>query len=874
MDGKTLGCGFCSRYGLPILPVRPGVMDSQDRLPHLPESFTPDIASREYSSYTGRLLREGYLHIYDEMIGRWQDYYVTDKGYYYPLPGSGEIPPGLRNGEMKPCFSKPQDLARASLITLPVMPPPMKNGVFWFGWSENKWTPAVRKMHEDPTVRRKVMQKFDMESWLNSGNGEAIITLYQLTDVVAEYSPMAAFAEIKYYSASGFQPKLNAGVQIINEAERLLPGKGAILVLQDPVAVLQELSSLLSYMINRDLYGNEKYMWKLALSSTLTGLKESMTRQMARDMIADTEFLSMSEKLGVKTYGGLDMLPSPELAKKRNEDLDSNLQRRVDEKWQSYASYYDERQQTQFAEEFNQELNRYDRQVVVPITEMYLAWFKSERLTNYFRYNFDAADIQSGFDYIQTVNYCVAGMQDKALASRYFTTQLQMKSNDYRNILMRALVLNQDEMSNHLMALFKEGGSLWAQPWYGIVDAFKNTFGKMQEAAAGYLGGLLGLLTGSISRILQLAANSRLSYQIFCMMAASSQRAFISLSLVGTEAEFVEHVVRVMGRNAGIAGGHAEDVLRMYTRWELRRLKIDGMPLTGTGERQFVVGIDLERFYQLVSLPENQRIYHLNESLRTEADVDRLLFPRWQNAISEGFSTARSGVPLALGVVSMALQTAALWVSMDFSNKPATASQQEARNRFWAGTLSLTGTTAGTIESAIIHFNRMNAAYPGSSAAKIAGWFAAAGRFLGAAGGLVTAYYDHAHMQEEWQSQRKGLSFAYGASAISGTYLAFAPFINWHWVGEILQVIGRYAGSRALVTIGINASVTGLTLGWIMAGVFLAATFYISWKQTNELQKWLEKTMWGRTPEGLPAEKHPTLQIEMQSLKDIMHLES
>ncbi|SQJ22623.1 Uncharacterised protein [Serratia rubidaea] len=59
-----------------------------------------------------------------------------------------------------------------------------------------------------------------------------------------------------------------------------------------------------------------------------------------------------------------------------------------------------------------------------------------------------------------------------------------------------------------------------------------------------------------------------------------------------------------------------------------------------------------------------------------------------------------------------------------------------------------------------------------------------------------------------------------------------------------------------------------------MAGVFLAAAFYISWKQTNELQKWLEKTMWGRTPEGLPAEKHPTLQIEMQSLKDIMHLES
>ncbi|MGE2468065.1 hypothetical protein ACMFCN_08765 [Klebsiella michiganensis] len=54
-----------------------------------------------------------------------------------------------------------------------------------------------------------------------------------------------------------------------------------------------------------------------------------------------------------------------------------------------------------------------------------------------------------------------------------------------------------------------------------------------------------------------------------------------------------------------------------------------------------------------------------------------------------------------------------------------------------------------------------------------------------------------------------------------------------------------------------------------MAAVLLIAAFYISWKQTNELQQWLEKTMWGVTPEGLPPEPHQTLQIEMQSLNDI-----
>ncbi|MDT4307836.1 hypothetical protein RPN21_04585 [Klebsiella aerogenes] len=394
----------------------------------------------------------------------------------------------------------------------------------------------------------------------------------------------------------------------------------------------------------------------------------------------------------------------------------------------------------------------------------------------------------------------------------------------------------------------------------------------MQEAAAGYLGVFLGKVIGSLSHILQSAAKSQLSYQLFGMMAAADRRAFIPVSRIGSEAEFVEDVVRVLGRNAGIAGDNTEDVLRMYVRWEVRRLGIDGVPLTGSGERHYIAAVDMETFNELAALPENQRVYRLNESLRTDADVDRLLFARWQNHINAGLSSIKQSVPLTLGVVSMALQTASLWVSMDFSHKPVTASQQEARNRFWAGTLSLTGTTAGTVESAIIRFNKLGAAFPGSAAEKIAKWFAASGRFLGAAGGLVAAYYDYAHINEEWYRNRKGLAFAYGVSAVSGTYLAFAPFISWKFVGDVITAWGVRLGSSAMLSLGASMEVVGLTLGWVMVAVLLIAAFYISWKQTNELQQWLEKTMWGVTPEGLPLERHQTLQIEMQSLKDIMQV--
>lgn len=206
MGGNKLGCGFCSRAGLPILLVRPGVADRQDSVPNLPENVSPPIAAQGNSKYTGRLLREGYLHVYDELINFWKDYYVTAEGYYYPLPGNGDVPPRLLSGEMTPCISHPEELAMASLITLPVMPPPMPNGVFWFGWSENKWTPAVKKMHEDPAVRQKMMLKFDMDAWLNSGQGERALPVSQLPSLVAEYSPGTGHAEINDYSSSYFQP--------------------------------------------------------------------------------------------------------------------------------------------------------------------------------------------------------------------------------------------------------------------------------------------------------------------------------------------------------------------------------------------------------------------------------------------------------------------------------------------------------------------------------------------------------------------------------------------------------------------------------------------------------------------------------------------
>jgi len=81
------GCQFCRRYGLPVLPVRPAVMEKGDRLPTPPGSIT--VAVEGEADYAARLMRQGYLYILAERSQRWMNYYATGDGYFYPLPVSG-----------------------------------------------------------------------------------------------------------------------------------------------------------------------------------------------------------------------------------------------------------------------------------------------------------------------------------------------------------------------------------------------------------------------------------------------------------------------------------------------------------------------------------------------------------------------------------------------------------------------------------------------------------------------------------------------------------------------------------------------------------------------------------------------------------------
>lgn len=848
------GCTFCRRAGLPLLPVRPAVVSKADNLPAIPASIKTLTAAKGDTVWTGRLLREGYLYIWVESGKRWINYFATSDGYYYPLPGNGEVPSDITSGKTKPCITHPEELASASLVTLPVKPPGVKNGIFWLSWSEVEWTDVVRKKHEDAGYRSQYMQRFDMDAWINSGKSEQVLAISALANTVAEYSSKAVASTAREWSPAPWKAtKPQEGSNLIQAAEKLYAGKGAMILLQDPVAVAQDLSSLLNYELQRNVYERPDYQRELVLSSAITGLKTSLIRQFERDFLDRRENEERAAIYGPFAFNTPGSLPD----NMYSHIADKKMKSVVASKWAEYEQYYDPAQVAAFQEKFEGILDTYNKAVVTPREEMYISCLKGQYLIGYFQHNFDMEELSSGIDYVQTLNYCIAGMQDKLGAAQYFQTLLIGKPTDVTNIMARALSLNQTKLAEQLEKGVQGSVDLFTLPWSGVADAVSTTITRMKDQSAGVMGIFFGLMAGPLASRLQSSLGSADMFHVLLSMGAFSSKAIVTYDKAGTYKQFVSEVVGRLAKDSGLAGSVNGERLRTYVSKELRRLRIDGLSMEGSEMKQFLVLIDLDKVNELKALPPKARSIALSKLLRTVGDVEAEQFSNWQSAVQRGMNKAGQGMPFTLGVVSGILQSIAIWKTADFKGKTLTADQNEALSRFRSGILALCGTILGVIETGIRQFNLFGS--PASqlsvlSSAKFSHWINIGSRALGVVAGVITVYYDYCHLIDESKKGHTGLAWAYGLSAVSGLWLIAA-------IAATIPVIGT-----------------------VIATVILIGTaIYLAIFNQDNIQKWLEQCLWRRIPvnnretleeqqehrryeeSGLPI--WPTMHLEMQQLQ-------
>lgn len=245
-------CEMCKHTGMLVLPTRYAIAQKGSNAPKVsaPFQLEQSIALDTDTYYTQRLLRKGYLYVYDpnrkgllegEIVPNpWKSYVVNGNGYLMPYTG-------WRETHKKP-VSEPCDpfnfgiAARCFSIAFPE-----EARTVWIAFSDTMWTKSVFDEHEKKANRDRNMRSFHVGQWFNGkdttepGTHPHACSINQYKPHIAEMcSAMLAQEAFEFSEASLNRPigyaNLQGMLDAIN-AERANRGEGPFQVKSYPLTL-------------------------------------------------------------------------------------------------------------------------------------------------------------------------------------------------------------------------------------------------------------------------------------------------------------------------------------------------------------------------------------------------------------------------------------------------------------------------------------------------------------------------------------------------------------------------------------------------------------------------------------------------------------
>lgn len=491
---------------------------SDAKAPKLSAPFKVDanISLGDCTMYTLRPLRGGYVYVYDEAREAWSAYFVTNNAFLEPLPGAYLKPNEDRavlNPDKKPCQAS--NYGKAACITIL---DPHEATIVWIGFSDVEWSEDVFDQHRNPAHRARHMREFNVKAWMDSQKHPHAGKIAELAKRVADFAegvneaafqfslsaqanhafpllarcggmywksddpdrPLVAQSELgtlsekeqarlgRFSQTKNADGSLNipapmsAAQLIIAASEKIMPGKGAIVALKDPVGIAQELAHLMELRL--EAFDTQARWGKgraIEADANITALKQAIHTQAAEEAheLLDTvdDFIQDQDVL---RYPGLPPSGAPastqwEKYKAKNdishETLDtSELEAK---RWKSYE--YDSEGKPRFSEEkrrdfrkkYSEAHNNYVKKVIGPISEAHAAWMKSNEFAEFFSCNFSVINPVQGGEYTHLFSLCVADTQDKTACAKVYTDWMNGSFNDKFNPVLRSMVLNQDPIA-------------------------------------------------------------------------------------------------------------------------------------------------------------------------------------------------------------------------------------------------------------------------------------------------------------------------------------------------------------------------------------------------------------------------------------------
>ena len=835
-------CPICTVVGLPILPLRYAVAWAGRDVPEIkraPELSAPFDASSypalatDQAHYTARLLRGGYLYVYDEARREWSAYEVVPSGHLYAF----DIEEGPSAGE-KP--DNPAMCSRNALRSLSrciQIKDAAKAGKVWLSHSDTQWTMEVKRRHDNADYRAKHMRSINVGAWFASKGEQAQAHVSSLTQVFERVSEYAlAAADPAYFdkrSAEAASTHVGvtalASVQVIpqpafmfspyefaaqprSDFNGILWGESpatpsprlpyAMVVLDDPIGVTSEMAALMNDRLEAFMTQPDRIR-PMAVSSGIAQLREDVEYQAELKAIGDVEFHNLmatndyvAMRVGETARTPLELGPADLLQARANA-------------WskERYLEKYDEAARAEWMNKHASELEALDAAVIAPLAGVHVKLLQSTGLQLHLECNYDTGDLESGAGYLAAIISCIAETQDKApqaaLYQRWFESSPQQKDN----LLLRAFALNQDKFANEMVAAADSVVDLKAAalPWdrlFGLYDIASQALGQSKLDA--FMAPLIKQTLGPVARTLARVGDSAPKLYGLVAWGMVTDLPLHWYPVNGTSDEIVRGVMLAFQRELGVRKGTGT------VRAELRRLQIYGV---NARQRVTTGFIGLRRDGTLTTRARLnvQQMDFLNGKLAN-----------WRATIN---TNVRAGVG---GSLLMSLAAFGLY-------KSATQGMQHQREESWRRFgVATTGVVAMAVESAGAAMENLSNLSPRYARyTKMWGAVRLIGKVVGVLASVLMAILDFLKAGEEMKEGNVSVASAYVISGVAGAVLAVA-----------------IAFSAVFIA--------------VVALIFLVlASIFIMWNSDDDRHDWLERCLWGK----LKEQRYPGVEVEMNEFK-------
>ncbi len=562
-------CPFCNKIGLPILPLRYAVARSDlGNAPRLQAPFDVTTSEMDYGGkadklqlngkdahYTTRLLRSGYLYVYDQHADEWSAYVVTQGAYLYPFDPNVKPPPG---GWSTPTFSckREGDAMIARCITIEHVDKATK---VWLAFSDTLWTQDTLQRHAEEDYRKAHMRCLDVAAWRDAAKAPHAASFAKLTTTVAEYAtdsktlltetahyvskylpkPYTAHSAMAFlqeqekeaiaqlpalvrdllpgalasnsigtphvetaawaFSTQLFVPESEqaAGLQIWGN-EHAAPHQPVMVALDDPAGIAMELNGLVLQRI-AEITAEPEYRWKYETASSIVMLRgvvcQSAVTEESKSRIRQRRHLLTQD------HGPL---ANPSLSEESRQKLESMVKAAGDlsdqeeaqvrhDAWLDYAARYDEKGVETYLANVQDNLAKVTMPLVGNLDTVYVAWLRSKMLTRYFTHNYDRQQVDSGEAYTALASLVISEASGRTAVAHFLSEGLGKDPTDPDQWVARASLLNHDPLIAHL----KEKAADKPASWDALVD--KASAFLLASVVAGNAG-KLDQATGVVSR--------------------------------------------------------------------------------------------------------------------------------------------------------------------------------------------------------------------------------------------------------------------------------------------------------------------------------------------------------------------------------------